>query len=107
VKFEVTDSFRRDYKKLKPEHREQFRDVVRSKFAPACAAWAEATSARRTYVWPKSLRVDEMAAAPGVMEMTWSFASPDGRATFSLRSPEDDFICVWRRIGDHHVLANP
>lgn len=107
MKFERTDSFKRDYKRLKPEHQAAFRDVVLTKFAPACDAWAEATRAGRRYVWPKSLRVFEMAGAAGICEMTWSFASPDGRATFMLVARDGEFVCVWRRVGDHGVYADP
>ncbi len=107
MKFESTDSFKRDIKRLKPEHLEEFRKVVRGKFVPACDAWADSVSSRKGYIWPKSLRVDELVAAPGIMEMTWSFASPDGRATFSLQPRGGEFVCVWRRIGDHGVFTNP
>lgn len=58
-------------------------------------------------MWPKALRVDEMRGAPGIMEMTWSFASPDGRATFHLVREDDDWVCVWRRVGDHGVYDAP
>lgn len=54
-------------------------------------------------MWPKALRVDEMRGAPGIMEMTWSFASPDGRATFHLVREDDDRVCVSGRVGDHGV----
>ena len=72
MKFEATASFLADFKKLKPEYKAAFKKVVGDKFAPA-------DNARVAYVWPKSLRVDELRGAAGVMEMTWSFASPDGR----------------------------
>ncbi len=107
MRFEVTDSFKRDFGRLKGEHKEMFRHVVRTKFADACDGWAEATDARRHFVWPKSLRVDEMVGAPGIMEMTWSYASPDGRATFMLVRRGEVFVCVWRRIGDHSVYDSP
>ncbi len=41
------------------------------------------------------------------MEMTWKYASPDGRATFQLVGEGDDWICRWRRIGDHGVYEAP
>jgi hypothetical protein len=43
----------------------------------------------------------------GIMEMTWSFASPDGRATFHLAREDGKWVCVWRRIGDHGVFRIP
>lgn len=107
MKFEVTDSFLADFKKLKSEHKAAFKKVVRDKFAPACGAWADAQANRVAYVWPKSLRVDELRGTSGVMEMTWSFASPDGRATFQLVRIGDDWVCRWRRIGDHGVYEKP
>ena len=107
MKFEVTASFQKDFKKLKPEHKATFKQVVREKFAPACDAWAQAMAGRKHFVWPKNLRVDEMTGAPGIMEMAWSFASPDGRATFSLAKRDDEWVCIWRRVGDHGVFKNP
>lgn len=107
MRYRILRSFEQDYRKLPPEHRAVFQKVVRRAFAPACDAWAEATAARRAYVWPKSLRVDELVNGNGVMEMTWNFASPDGRATFKLAQEDGDFVCVWRRIGDHGIFGSP
>ncbi len=107
MKFDATASFLADFMELKSEHRATFKKVVRDTFAPACDAWAEAHAERIAYVWPKSLRVDELRGAAGVMEMTWSLASPDGRATFQLIREGDDWICRWRRIGDHGVYTSP
>jgi hypothetical protein len=73
VKFETTPAFDADYRRLKREHRETFRRVLTSKFIPACDALAVSLSA----AWPQSLRVKSVEGAPGVLEMTWSFASPD------------------------------
>lgn len=36
--------------------------------------------------------------------MTWSFASPDGRATFELVTVDGERRCRWRRVGDHDVF---
>jgi len=107
MKFDVTDSFLADFKRLKSEHRAVFKKVVRDKFTQACDDWAGAQAERVAYVWPKSLRVDELRGTSGVMEMTWSFASPDGRATFQLVQQDDDWVCRWRRIGDHGVYDSP
>lgn len=70
---------------------------------PACDAFARTP---RT-PWPKSLRVKAVRGAPGVLEMTWSVASPDGRATFEFLTIDGDFRCRWRRIGDHGVFDRP
>ena len=107
MRYEQTDSFLSDYKKLKSEHKAAFKKVVRDKFAPACDAWAEAQRARDAFVWPKSLRVGEMRGTSGIVEMTWSFASPDGRATFQFVWENGDWVCRWRRIGGHGVYGSP
>jgi hypothetical protein len=36
--------------------------------------------------------------------MTWSFASPDGRATFELVTVEAELRCWWRHVSDHSVF---
>ena len=78
MKFETTPAFDTDYRRLKAEHAAEFKKVVRDKFVPACDAFA----ADPATPWPASLRVKAVRSAAGVREMTWSFASPDGRATF-------------------------
>jgi len=103
VKYETTSAFDADFRRLKPEHRAAFRETLRAKFIPACTAFAADPAAP----WPKSLRVKPVQGAPGVLEMTWSFASPDGRATFEVVTVEDELRCRWRRIGDHDVFKDP
>ena len=101
--FETTPAFDADYRRLKTEHRLAFRQVVRDKFAAACDAWAASPGA----AWPAALRVKSVRGAPGVFEMTWSFASPDGRATFELLTAAGEPVCRWRRVGDHDVFRAP
>lgn len=103
MKSETTSAFDSDYRSLKLEHRAAFRRVLKDKFIPACDALAADPSA----IWPRSLRVKSVQGAPGVLEMTWSFASPDGRATFELVTVDDELRCRWRRIGDHAVFQSP
>ena len=103
MKFETTPAFDADYRKLKAEHRTAFRDVVKTKFVPACDAYA----ADPGTPWPRSLRVKTVHGAPGILEMTWSFASPDGRATFELVTVNAELRCRWRRVGDHDVFKSP
>lgn len=103
MKYETTPAFDADFKRLNPEHRAAFREVLRAKFIPACSALA----ADAAVAWPKSLRVKSVQGAAGVLEMTWSFASPDGRATFELVTVDDELRCRWRRIGDHDVFKSP
>jgi len=103
VKFETTPAFDGDYRRLKPEHRTMFRLVIKEKFGPACAAYAADSSTP----WPASLRVKSVRNAAGVLEMTWSFASPDGRATFELITVNGELRCRWRRVGDDAVFKSP
>ena len=39
--------------------------------------------------------------------MTWSFASPDGRATFEIVTVDGEQRIRWRRVGGHEVFRNP
>ena len=103
MKFETTPAFDADYRRLKREHALAFRTVVSEKFAPACDGFAEDPS----MPWPASLRVRSVRSAPGILEMTWSFASPDGRATLELVTVDDESRCRWRRVGDHDVVKSP
>jgi hypothetical protein len=103
MKYETTPAFDADFRRLKPEHRAAFREVLRTKFIPAC----QALMVDPNTVWPRSLRVKSVQGAPGVLEMTWSFASSDGRATFELVTVDGELRCRWRRIGDHDVFKNP
>lgn len=103
MKSETTPAFDGDYRRLQPEHRATFRQVLRDKFIPACAQLAEDPAT----AWPKSLRVKAVRGAPGVLEMTWSFAGPDGRATFELVTVDGEIRCRWRRVGGHDVFADP
>lgn len=100
MKFETTPAFDRDYRRLEPEHRRAFRLAVNEQFGPACDAQEVDPSAP----WPAALRVKPVRNAASVLEMTWSFAGPDGRATFELITVDDDLRCLWRRVGDHAVF---
>lgn len=103
MRFETTPAFDSDFRRLKREHAAAFRAVVKEKFAPACDAFA----ADPATPWPAALRVKSVRSAPGILEMTWSFASPDGRATFEFVTVEGELLCRWRRVGDHDVFRNP
>ena len=69
-------------------------------FVAACDRYA----ADPTAAWPASLRVKDVEGAPGVLEMTWSFSGPDGRATFEWVQIDGQLAVRWRRIGDHRIF---
>lgn len=103
MRFETTPAFDADVRRLKPEYLAEFRKVLREKFVPACDAFATDPATP----WPASLRVKSVRSAPGILEMTWSSASPDGRATFELVTVGGELRVRWRRVGDHAVFRNP
>jgi hypothetical protein len=57
--------------------------------------------------WPAALRIKRVQGAPGIWELTWSFAGPDGRATFELIEVGGEPAIRWRRIGGHEIFAEP
>ena len=103
MKFETTPAFDKDVGRLRLEHLQEFLKVLKTKFIPACDAYA----ADPATPWPQSLRVKSVQGTPGVLEMTWSFASPDGRATFEFVTVNDELRRRWRRVGDHAVFKRP
>jgi hypothetical protein len=103
VRYEKTERFLRDFKRLSDREQEMFRSVVPD-FSTACDAWARDPSTR----FPDALRVKPMRGTVNIWEMTWSFSGPDGRATFSWVALDDGLQAVrWRRIGDHTIYADP
>lgn len=103
MKFERTPRFDNDSKRLRKEHKEQFRSLVRD-FDNACDGCAADPGG---FVWPPALRVSRMISVKNVWEMTWSFNSPDGRATFEFVTTDGEQRVRWRRIGDHSVYKDP
>lgn len=102
MKYQTTPAFDKDFKRLKKEHRQIFIDSVIGKFIPAVEKHAEGKPA-----WPKGLRVKAIRDARGIYEMTWSMASPDGRATFEWVDIDGEPGILWRRVGDHSVFSAP
>ncbi len=90
-------------RRLKRKHLQQVLDVLKTKFNSSCDAYA----ANPTAPWPQSLRVTSVQGAPGILEMTWSFASSDGRATLELVTADGDSRLRWRRVGDQDVFSRP
>lgn len=103
MKFERTLRFDGDLRRLALDDREIFVRVALDVFAPA----AERVVSEPGSAWPRSLRVRGVAAAPGVWEMTWSFAGPDGRATFEWVEINGEPAIRWRRVGTHAVFRDP
>ena len=103
MKFEVTPAFEGDWARLSGSERATFREVVTERFHPAC----ERRRADPTSAWPTSLRVKDVEGAPGVWEMTWSFAGTDGRATFEWIEIDGEPAIRWRRIGGHAIFGAP
>lgn len=103
MKYERTDSFKRDYRRLSADHREEFKRVVREHFNPALDGRVREPGRP----WPPRLRIKGVEGAPGVWEMTWSFTDPDGRATWEWISVGGDPAIRWRRIGDHSIFGHP
>jgi hypothetical protein len=102
LRFETTPAFDADFRRLKREHKTAFKAVIRD-FSLACDGFAKAPG----YRWPAAFRVSPMKGTRGIWEMTWSFASPDGRATFEFVERAGGLSCRWRRIGDHGVFKRP
>jgi hypothetical protein len=102
VKYGQTDGFKGDIRRLSAEEKKLFNKVVREKFIPA----AERNAASRGKdIWPSSLRVKDVEAAPGIWEMTWDW--PDGRATFEWRNFDGERGIFWRRVGGHDIFKEP
>lgn len=73
-------------------------------FSKACDAYGEEG---RAYTWPARFRVKQMKGREAIWEMTWSFASPDGRATFEFKREGGELRLLWRRIGYHGIFREP
>ncbi len=103
MKFETTAAFDGDWRRLPDGERARFRRVVTNDFHPAC----ERRRIDPAAPWPRSLRVRSVAGMSGSWEMTWSFAGPDGRATFEWIELDGEPAIRWRRIGGHEVFSEP
>lgn len=112
MRFELTDSARADIRRLSASDLAAFKDAARS-FSVAAdrhvAALGRGPAGQSR--WPASLRVKPVQGADGVVEMTWSFTGPDGRATWEWRTITLDGVphpaVRWRRVGDHRILRDP
>lgn len=103
MKYERTESFKRDYRKLSDDEKEEFREVVSKQFIPAL----ERRLSDPGHAWPGALRVKDVEGAPGIWEVTWSFTDPDGRATWEWVEIDGDVGIRWRRVGSHAIFRDP
>ena len=99
MKFEITDSFKGDWSRLSEGERRLFREIL-----PTFNASCDRIATDQTVRFPASLRVKDVENAPGVLEMTWSFSGPDGRATFEWVAIDGKLGLRWRRIGGHAIF---
>lgn len=102
MKFVVLDAFEADYKRLSQPERGLFKAAL-----PASVATCDRFAQDPTATWPASLRVKSVQRAPGILEMTWSFSGPDGRATFEWVQLNGELAVRWRRIGGHAIFDKP
>ena len=103
MKFAWLSTFSSDWARLTVSERNRFEHVIRGQFHPACERYrVDASTA-----WPRGLRVKRAQGTPGLWEMTWSFAGPDGRATFEWIEIDGELAIRWRRIGGHVILERP
>lgn len=99
MKYDTTPEFDADFKRLNAAEQRRFVAVVRKMIA-ACKR-----APGRVPQWPSALRIGLLTDRPGIYEMTWSFAGPDGRATFEIIFDEDGQPVIrWRRIGNHRIF---
>lgn len=103
MKYELTERARADYVRLAKRERELFKTTV--KLMNDAYDHYEGTG---TPHWPRKLRVSAVRGAPGLWEVTGSFAGPDGRATFEYIEADQGRVDIrWRRIGGHAIFNDP
>jgi hypothetical protein len=103
VKFETTSHFDAEWKRLSREDRK----LAKKAFAAFVAACNAAEADQTPPAFPPALRVKPVRGARGIMEMTWHFKRPDGRATWEWTQIAGERAVRWRRIGGHEVFKNP
>lgn len=101
MKYQAAESFLADYARLNEREKALFKAAVRK----LNQAYARRTG--RPPHWPGDLRIRRLLGHPGLWELTWSFAGPDGRATFELIEVDGEPAIRWRRIGDHRIFREP
>jgi hypothetical protein len=102
VKYAATTAFLSGFARLSNRERGLFLAAVRAinaAFASSKGEWPPS--------WPASLRIKQVRGTRGIWEMTWSFAGPDGRATFEFVTIDEEPAILWRRIGGHDIFLEP
>ncbi|MBX3029261.1 MAG: hypothetical protein KF809_03810 [Chloroflexi bacterium] len=102
MKFQLSHAFERDFRRLSQGEQR----IVKGRlpdFVAACDTFASDPGSG----WPAGLRVKPVIGAPGVWEMTFSFAGPDVRATFEWTTIDGERAVRWRRIGGHAIFDEP
>lgn len=102
MKYDRSDDFKADYKRLSDGERELFKKTVRR-----INEAYEQRGDQPIPPWPWALRVKDVEGAPGIFELTWSFSGSDGRATFEFVSIDGELAIRWRRIGSHRIFDAP
>jgi len=97
-------AFLADWKALPDAERAYVKQWLAEAFLPAIVAYEANPSA---FVWPRSLRFEPLQSSGGICAVTWSFAGPDGRATFQFSTIDGEPCIVWRRIGHHDIYRQP
>ncbi|MEA2011198.1 MAG: hypothetical protein U9N78_10885 [Actinomycetota bacterium] len=106
--YERTPLFVSDFKRLPPEHQRLVLEAVH-RFRSA----AEQAVRGQNHPWHPGLRVRRVVGTTDIWEMTWSFRTPDGRATWQWaeivnpRTGEAERGIRWRRVGSHPIFRNP
>jgi hypothetical protein len=97
-------SFLSDWQALPQAERAFVKRWLTKDFLPAVAAYETDPTA---FVWPRGLRFERLQATADICAVTWSFAGPDGRATFQFTTVDGEPCLIWRRIGRHDVYRRP
>lgn len=99
--WDKTPQFRADYDKLPDHEQELFMACLLEHFIPHVDG--------DPLTFPQQVRVKPMKGHASAWEMTWSFAGPDGRATFSWGRPQRPGLrhVIWRRVGYHGIYGAP
>ncbi len=100
MKYVRTPGFLADLRRLPDEHRKMFAAAVHELLRPALDAGAHTGAAP----WPRALRIHRIGRD---YSMTWSFSSPDGRATFEWVQIDGRLGLRWRGIGGHGIFEKP